>query len=92
MEVIPTDRPGKDCYLHMFGRSFKQQFITLLSSKEGSPIGFQTINYQYSPYIEQKQKERHDRATTVPLKETTIEKDIYFNTTSENRYMNKPPE
>ena len=88
MNVIQTNRPGNDCHLHLFGKSFIQQFIPLLSpSGEESPIGLQYINHQHIPDIEQKQKDKHNKETSVQLKEAMIEKNIYFNKTSEDRYM-----
>ena len=57
MNIIPTNRPGNDCHLHLFGDSFIQQFIPLLSSSaEESPTGLQMINHQHFPDINKNKK------------------------------------
>jgi hypothetical protein len=74
MNIIPTNRPGNDCHLHLIGKSFAQRVIPLLSpSDEAIPICLQNINHQNIPDIEiNKQNEE----TTIQ----TTEKNIQFNT------------
>ena len=82
MNIIPTNRPGNDCHLHLIGKSFAQRFIPLLSpSDEAIPIGLQNINHQDIPDIE---INKQNKETTIQNKEATIqtiEKNIQFNTT-----------
>ena len=75
LNIIPTNRPGNNCHLHLIGKSFAQRFIPLLSpSDEAIPIGLQNINHQDIPDIE---IDKHNKETTIQ----TIEKNIQFNTT-----------
>ena len=74
--IIPTNRQGNDCHLHLIGKSFTQQFIPLLSpSHEAIPTGLQYINYQHIPNTEINKK---NEETAIQ----TTERNIQFNTKS----------
>ena len=67
MNIIPKNRPGNDCHLHLIGKSFTQRSIPLLSpSHDAIPIGLQYINHQNISDIEiNKQNEE----TTIQAQE-----------------------
>ena len=70
MNIVPTNRPGNNCHLHLIGKSFAQRFIPLLSpSDEAIPIGLQNINHQDIPDIE---INKQNKETTIQNKDNQI--------------------